>query len=64
MFSIRLRRKQWDRLSDIIGSAGHISIASVVIPYLFDKYDLGIALLGTILAFIFWVTSVIISKRA
>ena len=46
-----------DRLSDICARVAEISILSVVIPFLFDKFNLAMIVLGLVVAFVFWTLS-------
>lgn len=55
-------RKQTDKLSDILSDIGLVSLASVVLPAMFDKYDLIRVLLGIAVSLIFWLSSYRLKK--
>lgn len=50
-------RKQTDKLSDIISDGGLVSLVSVVLPAIFDKYNPYTILLGLLVTLILWLIS-------
>ena len=58
-FSIlKLNEKQLEKMSDIAGDLGLVSIASVVLPFVFDKFNAMAVLLGSLATIIFWLISI------
>lgn len=51
-----------NRVSGISSGLGHLSVASVVVPFLIDKFDLIMLILGLALAATFYFLSVAFAK--
>ncbi|MBI3289899.1 hypothetical protein HYZ78_00710 [Candidatus Microgenomates bacterium] len=58
----RLNRKQIDKLSDITSDVGLVSLASVILPALLDRFDLTLVLLGMLATVFSWITSLWLKK--
>lgn len=54
----KLNSEQLDKVSDIVSDVGLIALATVVLPALLDKFDIGKVILGLIIAFTFWFVSI------
>ncbi|MBI3559888.1 hypothetical protein HY087_02065 [Candidatus Gottesmanbacteria bacterium] len=59
---MRLTKHRLDKLSDIASDVGLVSLASVVLPAVLDKFDLTQVILGGTAALICWVVSIWIRK--
>lgn len=46
-----------NKLSEICADISQVSLASVVIPFTFDKYNPELAVFGIIITFMFWTFS-------
>lgn len=57
MKSVRLNRRQVDKLSDIFADTGLICLATIVIPAVLDRINLFLVLLGSISTAFFLFTS-------
>ncbi|OGH17656.1 MAG: hypothetical protein A2868_01390 [Candidatus Levybacteria bacterium RIFCSPHIGHO2_01_FULL_40_15b] len=53
---------KFNRLSEICSGIGHISVATVVIPYFIDRADLIVLILGSVSAVIFYFLSLVFAK--
>lgn len=62
LFIPKINKDQKIKLSDIISDIGLVALASVVLPSVFDKYDLARVVLGLTATFIFWVTSLMLRR--
>ena len=59
-------RRQLKVISEICVGLGHISVASIVIPFLFPPFgnqNISSAILGLLIALIFWSVSVLLIKE-
>ena len=56
-FVFRLSDKRLEKLSDIASDLALVSVASVILPAVFDKYDPIKILIGGIAAIFFWLVS-------
>lgn len=54
----KLNEDQIEKLSDISSDIGLVSLASVVLPAVFDKFNSVMILLGSIATIGFWLLSV------
>ena len=53
-------------ISGILANLGHISITSVVLPFILPGYingAVGLILLGSLLAILFWIFSILLVKN-
>lgn len=62
MFLPKLSSHQLDRLSDIYAQIGTVSLASIAIPSLLDKFNLLIVVLGLSVAVLCWFISIYIRR--
>lgn len=53
------KKARLNRISSICADIAQVAMASIVIPFLIDKFDPVMLLLGLITAFIFWVFSLL-----
>lgn len=53
-----LKDSQLEKLSDIASDIGLVALASVVLPAVFDKFNLTRVVLGLVAAIIFWLLSI------
>lgn len=51
-----------NKLSDICADIAQVAFASIVLPFLIDKFDLRMVLLGVITALTFWAASLILAR--
>lgn len=51
-------KAQFNRLSAICADIAQVALGSVVVPFLFDRFNLLIVLLGLTAAFTFWLISI------
>lgn len=51
-----------NRLAEICSDIAQIALASVVLPFLLDKFNLQMVLLGLITALSFWILSLFLSR--
>ena len=61
--SMDLAASRFNKLADICADIGQVSLASVVLPFLFDRFDLRVVILGLAVSFMFWLTSVLLARR-
>ena len=54
---------QLERLASVCVDLVQISVASVVVPFLFDKPNSSIVLLGTLSALLFWSISLFVERK-
>ncbi len=47
---IKFTKSQWQRISELLGNIGILSISSVIIPALFDKQNYQDVILGLVIA--------------
>ena len=52
-----------NRIADIYMGVGHISLASVTIPALIDKFDNDLLILGLLWAGLFWTASIVLTRK-
>lgn len=52
-----LNKSQLDKLSDICSDSGILSVGSIAVPALFDKFNILLAVVGTLLTIILWIVS-------
>lgn len=62
MIRLRFNRRQLDKLADIFSDIGLVIFASMVIPYLFDRINLNMLILGLVATLISWTISLNIKK--
>lgn len=55
-------RAKLNKLSDICADIAQIALASVIAPFLIDKFNPLMLLLGTGMAFVFWGASLILAR--
>lgn len=58
----RMTYHQTDKVADIFGDLGIVSIASVVLPAILNKTSLTSAIIGSVAFVFFFVTSLCLSK--
>ncbi len=51
---MRANSKQKDKLADICLDVAQVSLASIVVPFFIDKFDLMMLGLGIVISFISW----------
>lgn len=61
-YYVKLNEKQLEKLSDIAVDVGSISLASVVLPALLDKFNILVLLCGTVATIFFWIFSIWIRR--
>jgi len=54
----KLNQKQLEKLSDIFSDIALVSLASVILPAVFDKHNLVMIQLGSIITIVFWIVSI------
>ena len=57
MLEFRLSETQLEKLSDIASDVGLIGIASIVLPAVFDRFDILKIFVGIIITVFFWAHS-------
>ena len=62
MILSKLNRRQFDKLSDIGSDLALVSIASIILPAAFDKFDSTKILLGSMATVFFWWFSIWIRR--
>lgn len=60
--NFQLNEKQTDKISDIASDIGLVSLASVVIPAFFDRFNLTMVILGLSTTLGFWIFSIWLRK--
>lgn len=63
MLKVVLTKHQWQRFSELLGNLGLLTLASVVIPYLLNEFNLVIALFGLVISFLAWYASIVLAKK-
>lgn len=63
MFKITLTKKQWERISEISSNLGLLILASFVIPFSTDEFNIFIVILGLIITVILWYGSIKIAQK-
>lgn len=64
MPKITLTKKQWERLSEILGNLGLVFFASVVLPYILEQPKLPNVISGLVLAVGCWIASILLSNKS
>ncbi len=59
----KLSAVQLNRVSEICGETGQVSLASIVIPFWIGKFDLQMLILGVIGCLVFWYLSVSLARK-
>ena len=57
MFVRKLNQKQLEKLADIASDLGLVSVASIILPGVLDKFNAAGVLLGAVATIIFWIVS-------
>ncbi|MBU2592303.1 MAG: hypothetical protein ABH867_05220 [Patescibacteria group bacterium] len=60
---MKLVNARFNKLSDICADIGQVSLASVVIPFLVDGFNLRMAVLGLAVLFLFWLSSLLLARK-
>lgn len=60
---MHFNKKQLNRISEIYMGIGHISLASMAIPALIDKFNWNVLILSLDVAIFFWVASLYTLKE-
>jgi len=58
----KLNEDQLDKLSDIFSDLGLVGVAAVVLPAIFDKINLSIAVFGILATIVLWYISLWIRR--
>lgn len=58
----KLNRKQLDKLSDIASDVALVSLASIVLPAMFDRFDVTVVLLGLLATIFLWAISLLLRR--
>ncbi len=61
---ISLTKKQYERISEILGNLGLVSLTSIVIPYWLGNLNISLVISGLVLTFISWYTSVVFARKS
>ncbi len=57
-----MSEKRVERLSQISSDIAQVSLASIVVPFLFDKFNLAMLILGIFVSLLFWSVSITLAK--
>lgn len=60
---MKLTGAQVEKMADIFEGIGQIMVASLVLPFLLDTFDLSLAVTGGLLALAAWVTSLLLLEE-
>ena len=63
MLKIVLTKHQWQRASEILGNLGLLSLASVVIPFLLERFNLWIVIFGLVFSGITCYASIVLARK-
>lgn len=63
MLKIVLTKNQWERISEVLGNLGLLTIASLILPFVFENLNVAKIIWGIVLTAVFWYISIIIAKK-
>jgi ATP/ADP translocase len=52
-----------DEIADIAKNIGNITVGSIIIPYIFDKQEAPMSIVGIVIALFFWIFSVTLTYK-
>lgn len=59
---LELNDRQLAKLSDISSDLGLVSTASIILPAVFDRFNLTLLVVGTVASFSFWIISLVLRR--
>ena len=62
--STKFRKKQYARISEILGNMGVLSFASIVIPFLLDGSSIQSVIWGVTIALVLWYYSLDFARKS
>lgn len=60
---ISLTKRQYARISEILGNLGLVSLASIVVPYWFSDQNIIFVISGLVMTFASWYTSIVFARK-
>ena len=60
---MKLTAAQVEKMADIFEGIGQVMVASLVIPFLTNTFDLSLAVTGVVLALAAWITSLLLLEE-